>query len=118
MKAFALERHESRHASSASSGSMGVIVNQSESRQEGKQVYERLAGVAARFLHVPVTDYGYILRDDHVTAAIRARTPVLLGYPRCSASSCLLASAARLSAELGQPVVGESLFSRVMRMFV
>jgi flagellar biosynthesis protein FlhG len=118
IKAFVLERHESRHASSAAAGSIGVVVNLAENRQEGRQVYERLASVAARFLHVPVTDYGYILRDDHVPAAVRARTPLLVRYPRSSASACMLASAARLSAELGQPQMGDSLFSRVMRMFV
>lgn len=118
IKAFVTERHESRHASSAAAGSIGVVVNQCESRHEGKQVYERLAGVAARFLHVPVTDYGYILRDEHVPSAVKARTPLLLKYPRCSASACMLASAARLSAELAQPQGGESLFSRVLRMFV
>ncbi len=118
IKAFVLERHESRHASTAAAGSIGVIVNQTENRHEGRQVYERLASVSARFLHVPVTDYGYILRDDHVPAAVRARAPLLVKYPRSSASACLLASAARLSAELGQPQSGESLLSRVMRMFV
>lgn len=118
IKAFVLERHETRHASTAAAGSVGVVVNQAENRHEGKQVYERLASVAARFLHVPVADYGYILRDDHVSAAVRARTPLLVKYPRSSASACMLASAARLSAELGQPQPGESLLSRVMRMFV
>lgn len=92
-----------RNPGAAAAGSIGVIVNNTDSRQEGKEVYERLAGVAARFLHVPVTDYGYVLRDEHVPVAIRSRRPVLIKYPRCSASSCLLASAARVSAELGGP---------------
>jgi flagellar biosynthesis protein FlhG len=118
MKAFVLERDELNRSTDDPLAAMGVIVNQSESRHEGKQVYERLAGVAAKFLHVPVTDYGYILRDEHVPAAIRSRTPLLLKYPRCSASACLLSTAARLSADLGKPTTGETFFTRVMRMFL
>src|SRR6185503_19333182 len=102
VKAFAIER-------TSAMGAIGILVNQAESRGEGQDTFERLAGVAARFLHMPLTDYGYILRDEHVQAAIRARSPVLLKYPRCSASSCLLAAAARISAELGDPQHNQSL---------
>jgi len=35
---------------------IGVLVNQADSRKEGRETYERLAGVAARFLHLPVTE--------------------------------------------------------------
>ena len=70
MKAFVLERTQEGHAKMPGRA-MGVVVNQAESRHEGTQVYERLAAVAARFLHAPVTDYGYVLRDEHVPAAVR-----------------------------------------------
>lgn len=111
VKSFAAERNPSM-------GSIGILVNQAENRREGRDTYERLASVAARFLHLPVSDYGYILRDEHVQAAVRSRSPVLLKYPRCSASSCLLAAAGRLSSELGESGHSESLFYRVMRMFI
>ena len=115
IKAFAQEQGRSRYAAAAA---IGVIVNLAESRREGRDTYERLAGVAARFLHVPVTDYGYVLRDEHVSAAIRQRCPVVLRYPRCSASSCLMVSAGRLSREFGRPEEHQSLFYRVMNMFL
>jgi len=98
--------------------SIGILVNQAESRREGIDTFERLAKVAAKFLHLPVTDYGYILRDDHVPSAVRQQCPVILRYPRCSASTCLMASAARLSPELGQPNTDKSLLYRVMNMFL
>ncbi|MBP7933875.1 MAG: MinD/ParA family protein [Phycisphaerae bacterium] len=116
IKAFAQERQ--RAADSGMGGSMGVIVNQALSRREGRDTYERLAGVAARFLHVPVTDYGYILVDEHVPAAVRQRRPVLLDYPRCAASSCIMATAGRLSRELGRPEARQSLFYRVISLFI
>jgi flagellar biosynthesis protein FlhG len=98
--------------------SIGTIVNLAESRREGRETYDRLASVAARFLHLPVTDYGYILRDDHVPAAVRERAPVVLRYPRSSSSSCLMASAARLHRELGCTVQRQGLFYRVMNLFL
>jgi flagellar biosynthesis protein FlhG len=114
VKAFAQTPIESGVPAS----SLGVIVNLAESRREGRDTYERLAGVAARFLHLPLTDYGYILRDDHVSAAVRDRCPVILKYPRSSASSCLMASASRLSREMGRPEPSQSLFYRVINMFL
>ncbi len=113
IKAFAREPR-----SNGCAATIGVIVNLAESRREGRDTYERLAGVAARFLHVPVGDYGYILRDEHVPAAVRQRSPVILRYPRCSASTCLMVSAERLSRELGRPEEHRSLFYRVMNMFL
>lgn len=116
IKAFAQERQCADDPEMG--GSIGVIVNQALSRREGRDTYERLANVAARFLHVPVTDYGYILGDEHVPAAVRQRRPVLLGYPRCAASSCIMAMAGRLSRELGRPEARQSLFYRVINLFI
>lgn len=113
IKSFA--QHERfNHARS----SLGVIVNLAESRREGQQTFERLAEVSARFLHLPLTDYGYILRDDHVPAAVRERRPVVLRYPRSAASTCVMSSASRLAREMGQPQTERGLFYRVMNMFL
>jgi len=117
IKAFAQEQYRSGFRASAPV-SLGVVVNQANSRREAADTFERLAGVAARFLHVPVTDYGYILSDEHVPVAVRQRSPILLCYPRCSASSCLMALASRLSREIGRPEVRQGLFYRVISMFL
>jgi len=117
IKVFAQAIYADRSCPSRA-GSLGVVVNQVDSRREGRETFERLASVAARFLHLPVTDYGYILRDEHVPAAVRQRHPVLLRYPRCSASSCLMAVAAKVSREVGRPEASQSLFYRVMNMFL
>lgn len=98
--------------------SVGVIINHVESKREGRVTFERLASVAARFLHLPITDFGYILRDDHVPAAVRQRIPLILRYPRCSAATCIMASASRIARELGQVETDKGLFQRVMNMFM
>lgn len=116
IKAFVWDRNNRRGADRAAG--IGLIVNMAESRREGRDTFERLAAVVARFLHLPVNDYGYILRDDHVPAAVRQRRPVILQYPRCSAGTCLMAAAARLAREFGQSQEPESLFYRVMNMFL
>ena len=96
---------------------IGLVVNSADSRHEGHEVYERVAGVCARFLHLPVDDFGYILRDEHVPAAVRQRRPVLLSFPRSPAGACLMSLAVRLSGEIGRPQVEQSLFKRVMGLF-
>jgi len=117
VKTFSRMSREDGGVGSPASG-LGIIVNSAENRREGQDTFERLAGTAARFLHIPVSDYGYILRDDHVPAAIRQRRPVVLRYPRSPASSCIMASAVKISAELGRPGARQGLFYRVMSMFV
>lgn len=117
IKAMAHETSRQRRPDEPTAA-VGVIVNLADSRKEGRDTYERLAEVSARFLHMPVTDYGYVLKDDHVGAAVRQRSPVVLRYPRCPASTCVMASAARLSREMGQPEAKKSLFYRVMNMFL
>ncbi len=117
IKAFVWDQNNRRGGGKNSAG-IGLIVNMAESRREGRDTFERLAGVAARFLHLPVNDYGYILLDEHVPAAVRQRCPVILRYPRSPASTCLMATTARLARELGQSQEPESLFYRVMNMFL
>lgn len=116
IKAFAQERTASEDGTAGAS--IGTIINMVENRREGRETYERLAGVAARFLHLPVTDYGCILRDDHVPAAVRQRAPVVLRYPRSAASAGVMGAAERLSRELGRPQGGHGLFYRVINMFM
>lgn len=99
-------------------GAVGVVVNQADSRGEARATYERLAETAARFLHLPVLDHGYVLRDDHVSAAVRQRRPLMLRYPRSPAGSCLLAVAGRLSREIGRRPAERGLFYRVMNLFL
>ncbi len=95
-----------------------LVVNMVESNKEAKATYERLAGVASRFLKLPVTSAGYILTDDAVTLAVRARMPFVLHAPRCNASACIRALARRYARNVETPDREVGFFRRVAQLFL
>lgn len=97
---------------------IALVVNQAVSRHEGEQVYERIAGVAAKFLRLPVLDFGYVLQDSAVSAAVRGRRPVLLSHPGSAAAACLSAVAARLARQEQLPAEREGFLRRVVNLFL
>jgi flagellar biosynthesis protein FlhG len=99
------------------SSDIELLVNMVENNKEAKATYERLAGVAGRFLKLPVTSAGYILTDDAVTLAVRARMPVVLHAPRCSASACVRALARRYARKVEAPAPALGFFRRVAQLF-
>ena len=95
-----------------------VLVNLVESRKEARQTYERLAGVAGRFLGLPVTLAGYILADAAVTRAVRSRRPFVLQTPGSNATACIRALAHKYVKQVGVPAMKEGFFSRVAQIFM
>jgi flagellar biosynthesis protein FlhG len=96
---------------------MGLIVNQAATEREGLIVSERVAGVASKFLHVPLARCGQILRDPHVSKAVRQRIPFITLYPRCPASDCITMLANRVSSN-AEVLAGRSgFFHRLTRFF-
>ena len=98
-------------------GQISTVVNLALSRAEAKAAHERLSSVAQRFLGLRLGEAGYILRDEHVARAVRERNPVVLQYPRCPASACFRALAARLAQMTGAVAREESFFRRVVGLF-
>lgn len=103
---------------SSADRTIGLVVNQAASRGEARRVYERIAGVAARFLRFPLADLGYVLQDEAVSFAVRQRRPVLVGQAGSVAGRCLTAVAERIAREQGLPVGGTSLLRRVANLFL
>jgi len=96
---------------------VSLLVNMAQSRQEAKSVYQRIAGVAQKFLSVIVYDAGYILRDDHVVEAVKQREPVVLAYPRCQASHCLMALAGKWNRSAEVAAEQDGFFKKVVNWF-
>ena len=99
-------------------GRMGLVVNHVPNRQEARFTYERVAKVARQFLGARLLDAGFILADAKVPECVRRREPFVLAYPRCPASRCLAALAAKLAS--GDALVNrkEGFFRRVVNWFV
>ncbi len=113
--AYAMIKMLSRHDTDRT---IGLVVNQVASRGEARMVFDRIAGVAARFLRFPLADLGYVLQDEAVTLAVRQRRPVLLGQAGSAAGRCLTAVADKLAREQGLPVTGGGLLRRVADLFL
>jgi flagellar biosynthesis protein FlhG len=67
-------------------GALRLIVNQVRSHSEGAEVHARVAAVADRFLGYRLRFSGSVSADVRVPQAVRSRHPVVLAYPRTSAS--------------------------------
>ncbi|MCB9867541.1 MAG: P-loop NTPase [Phycisphaerales bacterium] len=98
-------------------GSVRVLVNMVETRAEAREVCERLRKVCENFLDKAIADAGYVLHDTHVELAVRQRRPFAIQYPRCSASICAAAVAARLVGGRAARRTAPNFLRRVAGMF-
>ncbi len=97
---------------------VSLLVNQVRSAHEARVVHERISKVARQFLTVSVFDAGFVMADEQVPAAVRRRTPFVLGAPRCPASQCLSQLAMRLQQGVaGKMLAGGGFFNRMSRWF-
>lgn len=92
------------------SGHLSLLVNQADDPIQGKRVYQQVAKVAHHFLDAQVDFLGSLPRDEHLVAAVRTRTPVVMAYPR----SPIAVSLATLVANLGK----ETTFNRKSQPFL
>jgi flagellar biosynthesis protein FlhG len=98
-------------------GSLSVLTNQADNRQEGRATYQRLAEVARRFLDIRVFDAGYIDEDPKVRQAVRRRQAFVLAYPKCPASRAIGALVNKLSPGGALVRQKEGFFKRMVRLF-
>ncbi|MCR4817640.1 MAG: MinD/ParA family protein [Fretibacterium sp.] len=100
-----------------------LVVNMAGSRDEAREVAERIRMASMQFLGNAPAYLGYILRDDSVERAVRSRKIFYRSHPSSSAANCIK----RLTNELlrlweGRPVPVEpkglrSFFLRLTRNF-
>ncbi len=99
-------------------GDLGVFVNLADSKASAQGAYDRIAGVANKFLNYSVASEGYMLHDTVVERAVVGRWPFVLKYPDSNAAACVMALANRLAGTLeSQPERG-GFFRRVVGLFV
>jgi len=98
-------------------GSLSVLTNQADNRQEGRATYQRLAEVARRFLDIRIFDAGHISEDPRVRQSVRRRQAFVLAYPKCPASRGIAALANKLSPGGALVRQKEGFFRRMVRLF-
>ncbi len=96
---------------------MGLVVNQVDTEREGRLVAERLVSVASRFLGVDLALAGQVLRDAHVSLAIRQRSPLVLRYPNCPAASGLSTLARGIARRRRGAAENTGFFRRAIGLF-
>jgi flagellar biosynthesis protein FlhG len=68
---------------------MQVVANQVASETGGYEVFERLSGIARRFLSLDLDYLGCVPRDESVIRAVANGEPYVIGAPRCKATRAL-----------------------------
>lgn len=98
-------------------GQISLIVNMACSIAEGKKTYQKIANVSGRFLNAHVYNAGVLIKDEHLSSAVRMRKPVVLAYPKSQITSSLVALAAKLSNSVAARPDDEGFFKKVANWF-
>jgi flagellar biosynthesis protein FlhG len=85
-------------------GGVFLVINQAATQAEAMQVYQRITLTTQRFLGTAPELLGWIVHDDAMRAAVRARTPITAYQPQAHASLQLHKLAAEIAMRAG---VGE-----------
>jgi flagellar biosynthesis protein FlhG len=96
-------------------GPISLVVNMARNQAEGRQTYQRMATVAQKFLQASLYYAGTLLKDERLCTAVRARTPVVLAYPKAQISLSLAGLAGRLGGARRWDDTDDSFFRRVIR---
>ena len=74
-----------------------LLINNVQSRKEGKAVFSSMSRVLSNFLKITPTYLGAMPQDSSVSKAIRIQKPFLLSFPECRASVAIKEIAATIT---------------------
>ncbi|WP_225999340.1 MinD/ParA family protein [Paenibacillus sp. BJ-4] len=83
-----------------------IIVNRADNDNEARQVADKIALVARRFLEIDIPLLGHISDDTHVMQAVKRQVPFWVAFPGCAASRDVLNLAHRFAAMPQAPQSG------------
>ena len=72
---------------------MYIVINRTENKREGEEIYFKLNRVSHRFLALDLKLLGYVPNDDMLSKAVRAQKPVLIHSPKSSFAKAIQAIA-------------------------
>ena len=91
LKALAMTQGYDRESSK-----IKVITNKVSSKDESRNIYEKLSVVVKRFLHIDLEYLGEVPQDNAITKAIMKQKPVSLAYPNSISANAFEAIRNRL----------------------
>lgn len=97
---------------------IALVVNMANSQAEAHAAYQRVAGVARKFLNFSIAYGGYMLQDTAVELAVQARCPFVIRYPGSNASACIAAMASEVARTCAEAPLRSGFFKRVAGLFV
>jgi len=100
------------------SGSIRILVNMVQGREQARAAFQRVSAVARKFLNYSVADAGYMLHDTAVERAVMGRCPFVVSHPRSNASACIAALADDLAQDCTRSPQRTGMFQRVVGLFV
>ena len=83
----------------------GVVVNSVVDEMAARDVFQKLVGLADRFLSVRIRHLGYVTRDENVHRAVMAQRPITDLFAMAPASRALTLVADRLFSQAPPPMV-------------
>lgn len=66
--------------------SFRLMINRVSDEQEAKQVSNKIALVASKFLNIQIPMIGYMSDDQHVVRAVKKQVPFSVAFPTCNAA--------------------------------
>lgn len=96
-----------------------MIANRTHGYREGKELFEKLDAVVAKFLNLDMEYLGYIPYDEKLPKAVMRQQPVTVTYPNAVSSKAIYELAMFLSHGEGRQaqVSGRGLSGLITRMF-
>lgn len=73
---------------SAGEKKMKIVANRVGTREEGKEIYDKLNIVATKFLNIQLEYLGAIMQDNNASKAVMEQKPVSLAFPNSISTRC------------------------------
>ncbi len=68
---------------------IGVVINKTDTFNEGKKSFDKLQLVTNKFLGIDVKNLGYIKYDQNLIKAVKKQVPILISFPDSYYSKCI-----------------------------
>lgn len=67
---------------------MKIVANRVGTREEGKEIYDKLNIVATKFLNIQLEYLGAVMQDNNASRAVMEQKPVSLAFPNSISTRC------------------------------